>query len=55
MKVRYEIFTATFKSWEKMHAEVSEFATGIGQDNLINITKSSDGGTGVITVWYWSY
>jgi hypothetical protein len=49
------------KSWESMCSEVSEFATGIGPERLVNVSMSASGGgewslvgsLGTIVVWYW--
>ena len=53
MQVRFTVFKATFKTWEDMCQEAADFATSVGQKNLIGISHSDNGGTGVITVWYW--
>jgi hypothetical protein len=44
-----------------MCSEVSEFATGIGPERLVNVSMSASGGgewslvgsLGTIVVWYW--
>jgi hypothetical protein len=61
MKLRAKIFESSMKSWETMCDEVSEFASGVGKDRLVNISMSASGGGvwsgvgsfGTIVVWYW--
>jgi hypothetical protein len=40
MKVAFRRFTSSFQSWESMLTEVAEFASGVGRENLINISCS---------------
>ena len=54
MNVKYQIFSGTWASWEKLLSQAAEFATEIGKDKLINISHSEDQVKGVVTVWYWS-
>lgn len=54
MRVAFRIFKSSTKSWEKLFAEVAEFASNVGRENLITISHSEDQNTGVVTVWYWS-
>ena len=56
-KVTFKRFTAQFQSWEEMLAEVGEFASGLGRENLINISCSEFGqyaSTATVVVWYWT-
>jgi hypothetical protein len=53
MKAKFKIFRSPFSSWEKLFQPAADFATSIGKENLIGISHSSDGGDGVVTVWYW--
>ena len=53
MKVKFEIFSSSFESWESLCQQVADFATQIGRENLISISHSEDNNDGVITVWYW--
>jgi hypothetical protein len=56
MKVCYKRFTAQFQAWDDMLTEVSEFASGVGREHLINISCSEFGqygSTATIAVWYW--
>ena len=53
MKVRFKKFRGYVKSWDVLFKEAAEFATGVGQDNVISISHSDASGDGVVTVWYW--
>jgi hypothetical protein len=61
MVVQHRVFESSSKSWEKLCAEASAFASEVGRENLINISVAASGGTdvlglggtGVIIVWYW--
>ena len=53
MKVRFEIFRSSTKSWQSLFEEAAQFASKIGQQRVINISHSCDHSTGVVTVWYW--
>jgi hypothetical protein len=53
MRVRFEVFRATFKSWNDLCEQAAEFASQRGSDRVINISVSEDHGEGVIIVWYW--
>ena len=53
MRVQFEVFKSSFKSWKELAQDASEFASNIGRERLINITVSADSGQGVIMVWYW--
>jgi len=60
MVLKAKIFESSMKSWESMCSEVSEFATGIGPERLVNVSVASAGGEwsgvgafGTIVVWYW--
>ena len=62
MKVSYQIFESTAKSWAALCDDASAFASQIGEQRLINISVSAAGGSGwggggasgAIFVWYWS-
>jgi len=62
MTVQHRIFESSSKSWEKLCAEASAFASEVGRERLINISVAAAGGTdmlglagtGVIVVWYWA-
>ena len=54
MRVIAKTFRATFKSWNQLFGEASDFASELPPERLISISHSSDaGGEGVVTVWYW--
>jgi hypothetical protein len=53
MEVRFETFRGTLKDWDTLFQEAADFASRIGRERLIGISHSSDGGDGVVTVWYW--
>ena len=54
MRVAYEVFKSTFKSWESLCEEAADFATRVGRERLITISHSEDQNQGVVIVWYWS-
>ena len=54
MRVRFEVFKSSFKTWKDLAEEASDYASNIGRERLINITVSADSGQGVIMVWYWA-
>ena len=53
--VKCEIFKSTMQSWQSLAEDAAEFATKVGQQNLINISVSAEGAgsEGCIFVWYW--
>jgi hypothetical protein len=53
MKVSFQIFKSTMKSWADLCGEAAAFASEKGKDRLINISVSADQSRGVIIVWYW--
>jgi hypothetical protein len=61
MKVKSKLFKSSSRSWDAMCEDVSEFASTLGPERLINISMSAAGGVdiggagaeGVIIVWYW--
>src|SRR2546430_2615956 len=50
MRVTYELFRGTFKSWEALFDEAAQFASEIGPERLIGISHSEDENDGVIAV-----
>jgi hypothetical protein len=53
--LRYEMFRAgPLTKWEALFQRAADFATSRGPDRVVSISHSSDGGDGVITVWYWA-
>ncbi len=53
MRVERKVFRATFKTWEALFNQASDFATEIGPERLISISHSCDQGDGIVVVWYW--
>jgi hypothetical protein len=61
MRVAYKHFESSMESWESMFTDAADFASEIGPDQLIGISHShgggsdgwGQGGSGVVTVWYW--
>ena len=61
MKLHSKIFASASMSWEEMCEEVSEFASTISKEQLVNISMAAAGGVdlggagarGTIIVWYW--
>lgn len=53
MRVHAKLFKATLKTWEELFTEAADFAGELAPENLINISHSDHGGTGIVTVWYW--
>jgi len=61
MKLNAKIFESASMSWEEMCDEVSQFASTIDKDRLVNISVAAAGGAdwggrgarGTIIVWYW--
>lgn len=52
MKIRSKVFRSSFKSWEVMCKEATDFANRIPAEHLINISHSCQGTKGIIIVWY---
>jgi hypothetical protein len=52
--VEYQIFRATFETWDELFSKAADFATEIGRDRLIGFSHSEDKSDGVVTVWFWS-
>ena len=53
MQVKFQLFRATFSSWNTLCEQAAEFASSKGKDRVINIAMSADHSEGVIAVWYW--
>ena len=51
--LKKKMFSATFKSWEELFDQATEFATTIGEGNVQSISHSQDGMSGIVVVWYW--
>lgn len=60
MTLKAKVFESSMKSWESLCGEVSEFASGIGPERLVNVSMAASGGgewalvgsLGTIIVWY---
>jgi len=53
MRVRFQLFHSSIKSWRDLCAEAAAFASELGKERVINISMSEDHHDGVIVVWYW--
>ena len=54
MRVAFEIFRGVLKTWLELNAQAAAFATQVGPERVINISKSCDSVEGIVTVWYWT-
>jgi len=52
MKVAFKIFRGTFTSYSTLFREAAEFASTLDPEKLVSISHSSNGGEGIVTVWY---
>ena len=53
MRMLTKVFRATFKSWQSLFDDATDFANGLGQERVVSILHSCDSGDGVVVVWYW--
>ncbi len=53
MRVLCKQFRATLKSWGRLFREAADFATQVGQENLVSVSHSADNADGIVCVWYW--
>jgi len=53
MRVLFKNFRATFKSWEALFQEATDFASEVGPENVISISHSQNASEGIVVVWYW--
>lgn len=53
MKVKFEVFKSSYKSWDELFEEASDFAGRLQANQLINISHSCDHQSAVVTVWFW--
>lgn len=53
MRVLHKMFRSTFKTWDALFAEASDFATSLGPDHLISISHSANNADGIVVVWFW--
>lgn len=51
--IAYRVFRAAgVSSWDKLFDLASEFASTLDRRQLINISHSSDSGSGTVVVWF---
>ncbi|HUR98773.1 MAG TPA: hypothetical protein VMZ26_11965 [Pyrinomonadaceae bacterium] len=53
-KVKFEIIRSPFRTWNTLFQQAADMASLIGKDRVISISHSSEGGEGIVTIWYWS-
>jgi hypothetical protein len=53
MHAHFKMFKSSVKTWQTLFEEAGEFASNLGERQLINISHSCDHGTAVVVVWYW--
>jgi len=53
MNVRFKTFRTATERWEQLFSDAAEFASAIGDQQIINITTSCDQYDSLVTVWYW--
>jgi len=53
VRVLNKMFRATFKSWDALFKDASDFATTLGPERLISISHSAEHSEGIVVVWYW--
>ena len=53
-RLSYRVFRSTFSTWDVLFDQAAAFATEIGPERLVNISRSADDCDGVVTVWYWT-
>jgi hypothetical protein len=53
-RMAFRKFRGTLATWDMLFTEAAGFATEIGPERVLSISHSSDGGDGVVTVWYWT-
>jgi hypothetical protein len=54
MRAAFQIFKASFRSWEALLLDAADFASRVGPERVISISHSEDKDTGVVVVWYWA-
>ena len=53
MKVKFEMFRGSLRSWNSLLTEAADFANSLQPDHLITICHSKDNEDGIVVVWYW--
>jgi hypothetical protein len=52
-QVAFRVFRATgVATWDRLLEQAAEFASTLDRRQIINISHSSDGGSGTVVVWY---
>ncbi len=52
--MKFKKFKAQLKSWDTVFQEAAEFASSLGQEQVVSISHSCDHAEAIVTVWYWS-
>ena len=52
-RVQFRVFRSNIASWGTLFEQAAEFASAIGEQDLIGISHSADDSDGVVTVWFW--
>jgi hypothetical protein len=51
--VTFKVFRAAGETpWDKIFTAAAEFASTVGAERIVNISHSSDNGSGTVVVWY---
>jgi hypothetical protein len=53
VRVIVKLFRGTFITWDALFAQAADFASHLPPERVISIAHSSDGGEGLVAVWYW--
>ncbi len=53
VRATFRSYRGALATWDSLFTEVAAFATTLGPDRVITIAHASDGGEGVVTVWFW--
>lgn len=53
MRVQFR-FWKSLSTWHTIFQTAADFASQLPPNRLINISHTTDGGAGVVTVWYWA-
>ena len=52
--LKYKVFRGSGQMpWDKLFDEVVQFADQVGTEKVINVSHTSDQGSGTVVVWYW--
>lgn len=51
--VAFKVFRASGDTtWDKILQAAADFASAVGAEQVVNISHSSDSGSGTVVVWY---